>query len=243
MRCVVKDAKCAKVLDFPPAQGPDNNTIMATLGDFLSTTQKATLKADAVKATKARKLKAKSEAQADHTPDKVWDMLYDIAYEMGQRISQDFWSQINTYFWKGTEHVICLKGHNEHQAMPVTRHTTWAKHLGEMLKAGYRIVYVRANGFATEVTWDNWKRIYRTLTTQPENNGYDVMPTKREIARIRTARRKEKEFYDLARPIRAKKGGRMRISFAEARDQRVKAERVDFECKVVRRASKILEVL
>lgn len=216
---------------------------MATLGDFLSTTQKANLKAGAVAATKARKTTAKQTAKTDNIPDKAWDIVYDIAYEMGQKIGCGFWDTMNTYFGKCIPHVICLKGHNEREIMPIVRNAIWAKHLGQMLKAGYRIIFARENGYAYEVTWDNWNRVYRSLTTEPNNDNYDRQPTKRELSQIRNAKRKEKEFYDLARPIRAKKSGRMRISFEEARDQRVRMERLDYECKVVRAANKILEVL
>lgn len=216
---------------------------MATLGDFLSNTQKATIKADAVAATKVRKSIEKSAAITDNIPENVWNMIYDIAYEMGQKIDRGSWGEINALIGQHTGHVICLKGHNMREIMPVVRNVVWAKHLGQMLKDGYRIVYVRENGFASEVTWDNWSRVYRSLTTEPDACGYDIQPTKREVSQIRTARRKEKEFYDLARPIRAKKGGRMRISFEEARDQRVRAERLSFESKVVSRANRILEAI
>lgn len=216
---------------------------MATLGDFLSNPQKATIKADAVAATKARKSSAKSAVPTDNISENVWNMIYDIAYEMGQKLDRAFWGEINAHIGRHIGHVICLKGHNMREIMPVVRNVVWAKHFGQMLKDGYRIVYVRENGFASEVTWDNWSRVYRSLTTEPDARGYDIQPTKREVSQIRTARRKEKEFYDLARPIRTKKGGRMRISFEEARDQRVKMERIDYECKVVSTANKILEVL
>lgn len=168
-------------------------------------------------------------------------MLYDMAANLGQKLSPKFWKMLDYNMQVNSEIVVCMKGKKEVSVMPVIRQAYWAKHLGQMLKSGYSIAWIGKT--VTLITWDNWKGVYNALTRNSDTDEYDVPMSKAEYQHIKTARRKEQEFYDLAKPIRSKKGGRCRISFEEARAQRIKSEKIIFECRVEARAKRILEAL
>lgn len=168
-------------------------------------------------------------------------MLYDMAAGLGQKLSQKFWQTLDANIQTSQEVMVCMKGKKEVRIEPVMRQVCYAKHLGQMLKSGYSIAWVGKE--ATMVSWDNWKRIYNTLTAPLCSQAYDTPMSDAEYRRIKTARRKEQEFYDLARPIRSKKAGRCRISFEEANAQRIKSEKLFFECRVEARAARILQAL
>lgn len=170
-------------------------------------------------------------------------MLYDMAANLGQKLSPKFWQMLDVNIQTHSEVMVCMKGKKEVSVMPVVRQACWARHLGQMLKSGYSVIWVGGTHKATFVTWDNWKSVYNALTKVADTNGYDMPMSNAEYRSIVTARRKEREFNDLARPIRSKKGGRCRITFEDARAQRVKSEKLMFECRVEARARKILEAL
>lgn len=204
------------------------------LGNIFSDAQISALKSIATAPTDAEKY-------TSHVSEKTWEMLYDLAAELGQKLSPKFWQMLDESIRSNSEVVVYMKGKKEVSVMPVIRQVCWAKHLGQMLKSGYSIVLIgRAS---TLVTWDNWKHVYDTLTKVADTRNYDVEMSNSEYRSIKTARRKEKEFYDLARPIRSKKGGRCRISFEEVNAQRIKSEKLMFECRVEARARRILEAL
>lgn len=204
------------------------------LGNIFSDAQISALKSIATAPTDAEKY-------TSHVSEKTWEMLYDLAAELGQKLSPKFWQMLDESIRSNSEVVVYMKGKKEVSVMPVIRQVCWAKHLGQMLKSGYSIVLI--GKASTLVTWDNWKRVYDTLTKVADTRNYDVEMSNSEYRSIKTARRKEKEFYDLARPIRSKKGGRCRISFEEANAQRIKSEKLMFECRVEARARRILEAL
>lgn len=204
------------------------------LGNIFSDAQISALKSIATAPTDAEKY-------TSHVSEKAWEMLYDMAAELGQKLSPKFWQMLDESIQSNSEVVVYMKGKKEVSVMPVIRQVCWAKHLGQMLKSGYSIVLI--GKASTLVTWDNWKSVYSTLTRVAETRSYDVEMSDAEYRSIKTARRKEKEFYDLARPIRSKKGGRCRISFEAANAQRIKSEKLMFECRVEARARKILEAL
>lgn len=206
-----------------------------TLGNIFSDAQISALKSIAIAQTDAQKY-------TSHISEKAWEMLYDMAANLGQKLSPKFWQRLETDIQTNSEVMVCMRGKKELIIEPVMRQVCFAKHLGMMLKSGYVIAWVGKG--ATMVTWDNWKSVYSTLTkplcTQQE---YDTPMSKAQYHAIKTARRKEQEFYDLARPIRSKKGGRCRITFEEANAQRIKSEKLMFECRVEARARRILEAL
>lgn len=168
------------------------------------------------------------------------DNLYKFAAENNCELSVSFWREVQSILNSGDNIIILAKDKAvtiEHSAKSVR----FARHLGEMLKRGYIIFWVNKN---REISWENWKQTYALLIPgQPDIQTYDRQLSESEMQRIITARKKEKEFYDFARPIRSKKGGRCRISFEEAHSQRVRAERLDAELKVIREANKIFATI
>lgn len=205
-----------------------------TLGNIFSDAQISALKSIATAPTDAEKY-------TSHVSEKAWEMIYDMAAELGQKLSPKFWQILDTDIQTNTEVMVCMKGKKEVRIEPVMRHVCFAKHLGTMLKSGYSIAWIGKD--ATMVTWDNWKSVYSTLTKPLCTQNYDTPMSEAQYQAIKTARRKEQEFYDLARPIRSKKSGRCRISFEEANAQRIKSEKIMFECRVEARARRILEAL
>lgn len=204
------------------------------LGNIFSDAQISALKSIATAPTDAEKY-------TSHISEKTWEMLYDLAANIGQKLSPKFWQMLDNNIQMHSEVVVCMKGKKEVSVMPVIRQACWVRHLGQMLKSGYSIVLIGKT--AKMVTWDNWKSVYNMLTGTSDEKVYDRQMSNSEYRAIKTARRKEQEFYDLARPIRSKKAGGCRISFEEARAQRIKSEKFIFECKVEARARKILELL
>lgn len=173
--------------------------------------------------------------------EKAWETLYDLAVRLGQKLLPKFWEALNTSIQANQEVVVCMRGKKEALIEPVIRQVCFAKHLGMMLKSGYSIVWIGKG--TTVVTWDNWKSVYNALTTPPCTREYDEPMSETEYRSIKTARQRERGFYDLAKSIRTKKGGRCRISFEEARAQRIKSEQIVYEYSVEARARKILEAL
>lgn len=206
---------------------------MATLGNLFSAAQISALKSVATAQTNA-------EIYAPSLLAVQRDDLYKFAADNNVELTVKFWKDIEALEHTNENVIVCVNGKSvtiEH----MEQNDVFARHIGMMLKRGYVMFFV---GLSREITWQNWKSVYGWLTPgKPSTQNYDVEMSEDEYRRITTARRKEKEFYDLARPIRAKKGGRMRISFEEARDQRVRAEKANFESKVVARANRILATL
>lgn len=204
------------------------------LGNIFSDAQISALKSIATAPTDAEKY-------TSHVSEKAWEMLYDMAAGLGQKLSPKFWQTLDADIQTNQEVMVCMKGKKEVRVEPVMRQVCFAKHLGTMLKSGYVIAWIDKG--ATMVTWDNWKSVYSALTKPLCTQEYDTPMSKAQYRAIKTARRKEQEFYDLARPIRSKKSGRCRISFEEANAQRIKSEKIMFECRVEARARRILEAL
>lgn len=204
------------------------------LGNIFSDAQISALKSIATAPTDAEKY-------TSHVSEKAWEMLYDMAAGLGQKLSQKFWQTLDANIQTSQEVMVCMKGKKEVRIEPVMRQICYAKHLGQMLKSGYVIAWIGKG--ATMVTWDNWKGVYSALTRPLCTQEYDTPMSEAQYKAIKTARRKEQEFYDLARPIRSKKGGRCRISFEEANAQRIKSEKLFFECRVEARAARILQAL
>lgn len=207
---------------------------MATLKDLFSAQQ-----IDAIKAV------ATSENNAEkYAPSLLGfqrDDLYKFAAEHNAELTVGFWKQMETLAHTCENVIVCIKGKRvtvEHMECS----EIFARHLGVMLKQGVAMFFVNRSG---AITWDNWKATYNWLTRSlhTTQSDYDMEMSDDEYRRIRTARRKEREFYELAKPIRSKKGGRTRISFEEANAQRIRSEKIAFECKVEARAQRILQAL
>ncbi len=205
-----------------------------TLGNILSNAQISALKSVATAKTDAEKY-------TSYISEKAWEMIYDMATKLGQKLSPKFWQMLDMNIQANSEVMVCMKGKKEVSVMPVIREVRWARHLGAILKSGYSIVWVGEG--ATIVSWNNWESVYRALTKSVDSNGYDAEMSYAEYCSIKIARQKEREFYDLARPIRNKKLGRRRITFEEARAMTARTERFIFECRVEARARKMLEAL
>lgn len=207
---------------------------MATLGNLFSAAQISALKSVATAQTNA-------EIYAPSLHSFQRDNLYKFAAENDVELTIEFWKDIETLEHTSENVIVCIKGKSV-TIESMEPNEVFARHICMMLKRGVVMFFV---GLSRQITWDNWKGVYAWLTPGKitKQTEYDLEMSDDEYRRIKTARRKEKEFYDLARPIRAKKGGRMRISFEEARDQRVRAEKLCYESKVVSRANRILEVI
>lgn len=207
---------------------------MVTFQDLFSAQQLNAIKAVANSKTNA-------EQYAPSLLDFQRDDLYQFAAEHNVVLGVGFWKQMETLAHTRENVVVCIDGkkavveHCEHN-------TIFARHLGVMLKQGVAMFFVNTS---QEITWDNWKAVYNSVASAVAKRqpNYDVEMSESEYKRIKTARRKEQEFYDLARPIRNKKAGRCRISFEEANFQRIKTEKLALECRIEARARRIFEAL
>ncbi len=199
------------------------------LSDLFSASQISAIRSVATATTKG-------ETYAPGLTEFQRDNLYKFAVENDCDLSVKFWAKIQSMLNSGDCIIVLAKDKSisiEHGAKSVR----FARHLGEVLKRGYAMFWVNAN---REISWENWKQTYASLTPSPiDIQVYDHKLSESEMRRITTARKKEKEFYDLARPIRSKKGGRCRISFEEARAQHIRAERLVAEGRVICEANRI----
>lgn len=206
---------------------------MATLKDLFSAQQITALKAVATSENPAEKY-------APSLSDEEREGLYKFSAEHDAKLGVGFWKEVEALKRTGDNVIVCVSNKRvtvEHMG----RNDIFARHIGMMLKRGTTMLFL---SFGEEITWDNWTEVYNELSSRKSNyNGYDSEMSESEYNRIKTERKKEKEFYDLARPIRSKKGMRMRISFEEAKAQRVRAEKASYEARVETKAREILAVL
>lgn len=194
-----------------------------------------------------------TEAQkcTTNVPELAWEALYDVATNIGQNLTCKFWETLDNECKSEADVVVCLKGNNQREIMQVYRHTLYAKHLGEMLKQGWRIVYV-GKRVGEEITWGNWKYYYQIFTIQPEKKAheYDLEMTNAQIAALRKKRQTERNFSEATRVT----GRRSLPTMQECFYQRVRRREVEIEDKVALRreaytrkvvsnAKKILKVL
>lgn len=168
-----------------------------TLGNLFSAQDIAALKSVATAQTDAEKY-------TTHISEKAWDMLYETAANLGQKLTPKWWRELDKIVSTDSEVVVCMRGKRECEIISVTYQAYWARHLGQMLKSGYSIVWV-GKPFSTQVNWDNWKRIYAKLTAKPETQQYDPEMTSAEKREMREARRLKKQFNDGADVIRCRK--------------------------------------
>lgn len=212
-------------MNFPD---PQKSKIMQ-LQDLFSASQISAMRSVATATTNA-------ETYAPGLTELQRDNIYKFAAENNCDLSVSFWKQIQSDLNSGDCIIIFAKD-NIVTIELGAKSVRFARHLGEELKRGYAMFWVNAN---REISWENWKQTYASLTPGTiDAQIYDHELSAREIKRITTARKKEQEFYDLARPIRSKKGGRCRISFEEARAQRVRTERLIAEGRVLCEANRI----
>jgi hypothetical protein len=205
------------------------------LGNFFTAAQINALKA-------GNKKQENPQPNTSNVSDKVWELLYDIAFQLGQKLGNSFWERLEKTLDQTPDVVVYFKGKHECEIATIKRDKRWLQHMGEMLKRGYVLVCF-ANNSAWRVTWENWKHTYNVYMPQTDKRTYDEQPTHIEMVVERQKRAKEREFYELAKPIRSKKSGHIRISFEEAREFHMKQERVIYETKVVSVASKILKAM
>lgn len=165
------------------------------------------------------------------------DDIYKFAVENDCNLPVSIWKEIQSLL-DTADNIIVLAKDKRITIEHAPKSVRFARHLGEMLKRGYAMLWVN---MSREISWENWKATYAVLTPgRPDMQTYDDSQLSNDEMRgIIVARKKEKEFYDLARPIRSKKGGRMRISFEDARAQRIKTERLIAEGRVICEANKI----
>lgn len=194
-----------------------------------------------------------TEAQkcTTNVPELAWEALYDVATNIGHNLTRKFWETLDNECKSEADVVVCLKGKNQREIMQVYRHTLWAKHLGEMLKQGWRIVYV-GKRVGEEITWGNWKYYYQIFTIQSEKKAHEYDPemTYAQMAALCKKRQTERNFSEAASVT----GRRSLPTMQECFYQRVRRHEVEIEdkvalrreaytSKVVSNAKKILKVL
>lgn len=208
---------------------------MATIADILSVQQREKLKIY----TKETNI----ETNANNVSLKACELLYDIATRIGRKLNNSFYAKLNSELNYNDEVIVCLKGVNDCEIIRVIKHNAFAKHIGEMLKQRYVMVWIGEN-FATEINWDNWTRIYKQLTSTPvkKQQTYDPEMTKNQQRTIAINRRKEAEFYDIAKVNRKNKPN-MRISVTEAHNQRVRMAKDNYKSEIYLQANRIFAVL
>lgn len=208
---------------------------MATLKDLFSAQQIAELKSVAVDNT--------CKQACTHIDDEAWERVYDLATELGHEINKYFWEclDLNIAHSESGGVIVAMKGKHQHEFLTVCYEVWWAKHLGQMLKEGWRLLWLSDFG-VEEITWNNWKRVYSMLTHRPDTRQYERQLSRSEALDILENRRRDGLFYDLAKPIRMKKGQRA-VSLEEANLQRVRSERAGKKSKTIFRAKQILSVI
>lgn len=122
---------------------------------------------------------------------------------VGRKCGQAFWMQLRSEYTHTPNVMVCIS-RKRVSIMPVTKCVTFAKHLGGILKRGDKICWLK-NGYLCEVSWENWKSVYRSLTVEATNGELPVPPSRHEMRMIQTKRDRDEMFYEAASVIRNKK--------------------------------------
>lgn len=219
-------------MHFPRPKEPGYiDTIMATLKDLISDSL-----VDALQNAKVLPQKYVN------IPDDGRRHVTFFQEKLGQELDRYFWECLDLNLKTSyTGVVVGMRGKHEREILTVTYEAWWAKHLGYMLKEGWTLIWI--NKYFTEyVSWDNWKEIYQRLTRKPDTRPYEEQLTRSEALDILENRRRDRLFYDLAKPIRMKKGQKA-VSLEESNLQRVRSERAGKQSKTVFRAKQILSII
>ena len=179
------------------------------------------------------------EGTLTHISENAWDTVYDLARRMGQNIDRSFWSELNF----GLEHnqdgvIVCFKGKFGRAIKTVTKNIIFANHIGRLRGQGFELLWITKEA-VRDIAVGNWADIYYQLTHTSDPYQYDRCISRAEAREIRERRKRERVFYDLAKPIRIKKGQKA-VSLEESNLQRVRSEREGRKSKTVFGAKMIL---
>lgn len=126
---------------------------------------------------------------APDVPQPCLAILYEIAEE---HLSEEFLKKLNREIT--VERTVIVRFSEKAYIHPYVKSETFAKYLGLCLKNGDKIVRINTAGWFEVVSWNNWKRFYKSLTTTESANNLPDHPTKKEIAMRRRERETNKIF-------------------------------------------------
>lgn len=208
--------------NFPPAQGAGYfKKKMATLQNLLSIQQIKNIKASITHQNEI-------QTSVPHVCDKAWDMIYDLAVNLGQKLNKNFWRELDCNIDLSGYAVVCMKGSQERQTMTVRFNRVWARHLGEMLKQGYKIIWIEKTS-AKEITWKNWKQTFAQITSCPDDKEYDYEMTISEKRKICSDMRRQRQFHAATRIT----GRKALPTMQECWFQRVRTKEIKREDKAI----------
>lgn len=156
---------------------------------------------------------------APAVPADIHECLYKFASECNCRLSTRFWADLQMEYASTPSVMVCIQAKRV-KVLAVYQNAIFGKHLCEMLKQGYRVMWVyHVNGL--EVTWKNWKNVYASLITVPTHDDLPVPPSRYEVRRIQINANRERMFDDAASCNRYKKMGKrgFNMAFNEMRAQ------------------------
>lgn len=143
-----------------------------------------------------------------------------ISAFVGRKSDENFWKRLRSEYDYAPSVMVCVVGKSV-EVIQVRQSVIFAKHLGDMLKRGAKICWVR-NRVTFEVNWENWKSVYKSLTAvQSESDALPMPPSRHQMRMMREERGREKAFYEAASVIRNKKLNKRgyNMSFDEIRAQ------------------------
>ena len=193
---------------FGRAEQPKNRRIMQ-LSDLISIE-----KLDVM-----REIASQPSDAATYMPTLSEATRGELSAFVGRKCGTTFWVHLRSEYTLTPNVMVCVSG-KRISVLPVTKSVTFAKHLGVMLKRGDKICWLE-NGYLCEVNWDNWKAVYRSLTTEPTSDALPVPPSRHELHMMRINRDREEMFYEAASVVRNKKLNKRgyNMTFDEVRAQ------------------------
>lgn len=153
----------------------------------------------------------------------------------------DFWAVFNSVYSCTKDVMVCVQPDGKMRIIEVRRDRTFARHVGELLKT-CKLLWV-FDELYTVVSWDNWKSVYRHLTSAKDTQVYDPEMSECEQKRHLVERKRENMFYEQATSDRYKKMGKRgyNMSFNELRAVRRMEAMERHQYRVLKTAKKMME--
>ena len=159
----------------------------------------------------------------------------------GGKMRRDFWAVFNSVYSCTQDVMVCVQPDGKMLIIEVRRDRIFARHVGELLKT-CKLLWV-FDELYTVVSWDNWKSVYRHLTSAKDAQVYDPEMSECEQKRHLVERKRENMFYEQATSDRYKKMGKRgyNMSFNELRAVRRMEAMERQQYRILKIAKKIME--
>jgi len=133
--------------------------------------------------------------KSNSKPETAEDLISGICFKYGTSLDSQARQRIESIKRTNENTFVYISAENGVQfAVMPQRSVNFAKSVGFHLKRG-GVVWMHDNAFS-EVTWDNWKRVYAKLCPRVATfrDDCEPMPTKAQIAELEEAQRLERLF-------------------------------------------------